>query len=1248
MKSTSKIKRAIVIVLILSLNLSLPGSFTAQETRGSIIGRVMYGENVVIPGAPVKIINMAMGTSVTQMTNETGFFKGPYLIPGTYQIVVELPGFKRYVRNNINLSIGQTIDTDIQLEVGITRETVTVVVDTPPIESASSSLAQIVDNRRISELPLTKGDPYKMIGLSPGVSFGRDQRLDRPFEPTHIVGYTFNGTRANRSDLTIDGVSSTATANANEVIATYVPPIDIIQEFKVQTATYDAQFGNTEGGVTSIGIKAGGNAFHGSGYFFGEPGRLAANDFFGNLQGQSRPETYSNRFGGTISGPVYIPKTYNGRDRTFFLFGYEGIRDSRPRFDSTSPTVPTDKMKQGDFRDFLKLGEQFRIYNPFTRRPDPDNPGNIIQDPFPIDNVIPNDLIHPVSRALLQYFPDPKSAGTTADFLNNNRDSTLPEKTRLYNNYTFRIDHVFGEKHRLFARGSFYDRDSFYNDYFNNIATGTRFRFFSRQGVIDDVYFINPTTILNVRYGYNRFVRCSDMAPGGYGFDLTSIGFPAAYNNLIDETIRRFPRLDFPAGTYQGTGQTNEVRPIDTHSFSSTVTKTFGAHSLKTGMELRVYRENSINFSNSYTGQFVFDNTFVKQSDLVNAPQVALSFAAFLLGVPTSGRVVQGASYAEQSSTWGFFIHDDWNVNSRLTLNLGLRYELETGMTERFNRSITGFDFGYVQPIETAVRASYATLVDPLKADLPQINVRGGLLFAGNDGRALYQTPKRNFMPRIGFAYKLDDKTLVRGGFGIFYGFLGQRRSDVIQTGFTRNTDYIPSLDGVTYTGDFSNPFPNGLIPPPGSSLGPQSNLGIDIAFFNQQPKTPNNQRFDLGIQRELNNGFVLEASYVGNRGSDIEINRDLNALPNMYLSSSPMRDDERIRYLAGRVSNPFSGLIPGIGASETITRLNLLRPYPQFGQVITTTNDGYSWYHSGQLRLEKRFTKGYTLQASYTYSKFMQAIEYLNPADPTPYSSISDQDYPHRFAVSGIAELPFGKGQKLLGNTNGFISKLISGWQMQGIYAYQTGAPLNFNVVTNSTATPGYIHNGDIRELAIPSDEQSRERWFNNSGFVAQRGLADPNAPAGPKNPIVVRTNSDGTPIWVDFNDPCKNNYHPTACPGTPLANPIGFNRDTAYQLLYNLRTFPLRFSFLRVQSTNNVDFSFVKNTEITETTRLQFRAEFLNLFNHPWLSAVAGASGTAGVITTPTTSNFGEISNISNQANYPRRVQLGAKFIF
>jgi hypothetical protein len=933
--------------------------------------------------------------------------------------------------------------------------------------------------------------------------------------------------------------------------------------------------------------------------------------------------TFSNRFGGSVTGPVYLPKLYHGKDKTFFTFGFEGIRDSRPRYDSTSPSVPTTAMKNGDFSALLALGPQYQIYNPFTRRADPARAGHFIQDPFP-GNIIPANLINPVSKALLGYFPDPRSAGT-AEGLNNNSDSTLAEKTKKYNNYTGRVDHVINDKQRMFVRLSAYDRDSFYNDYFHNIATGTSFQFISRQGVIDDVYAINATTVLNVRYGYNRFIRAQDMPAEGFGFDLTSLGFPSSYNSSIDPGIRRFPRLDFPGGTYQGTGQTNENRPVDTHSFGATLNKTLGTHSTKVGMEFRAYRENDFFASNSQTGQFVFDNTYTKQKDDSTATQVGLSFASFLLGIPTSASgVTKAADYAEQSTTWGFFAQDDWKVSQRLTLNLGLRYEFEGALTERYNKSVSGFDPTYVQPIQAAAQAKYTNPI----VEVPQLRVQGGLLFADSKNRGLYQTPKHNIMPRLGFAYRLGDKTVLRGGYGIFFGFLGERRGDVIQTGYSITTNFVPTINNITFSSTLSNPFPNGILEPVGASQGPQTNIGNSISFFNQNPLSPYNQRWELGIQRELSSGFVVEASYVGNRGTHVEINRDINAVPNQFLSTLPVRDTTRIAYLSGNVPNPFSGLgIPGVGAGSNISRQNLMRPFPEFGSINTTTNDGYSWYHAAQLRIEKRFSKGYTVQASFTHSKLMQATEYLNPADPRPTRTISDQDYPNRLAVSAIYELPFGSKHHFLGNSNGVVSRLVSGWQVQGVYAYQTGAPLTWG---------NYIFNGNIKDILIPSSQKGISKWFDNTGFVALRTATG-----------TVQLNN-GNPIWVSFNDPCKSAFNATTCAGTPLTNPNGFNRDSAFQLANNVRTFPLRFSFLRVQPTNNVDVSLIKNTQIRESMSVQFRAEFTNAFNHPWLSGDAGGSGTAGVITNPTNADFGKIANLSNQANYARRVQLGIKFIF
>ena len=382
------------------------GASEAQDARGTIAGIVRDPSRSVVGGATVTITNVEMGTSVTAVTTEGGFFEAPYLIPGAYTVTVELPGFKKFLRQGIQLRVADRLQLELELEVGGAVEEVTVTAATGLLETTSASLGNVVDARRVSELPTPHGDPYALIGLSGGVSATGDPRLDRPFEPTHIVGYAMDGTRGNRSDLTIDGVPSTATANAGEVIASYVPPPDIVQEFKVQTATFDASFGNTEGGVTNLSIKAGGNAFHGTAYFNKTPSKLFANDFFANANNIPLAEFSYNRYGGTAGGPVRLPG-YDGRRKTFFMYGFEGIHEARPRNNGT-PTVPSDKMRTGDFSELLALGPQYQIYNPFTRRAIGN--GRFQQDPFP-GNIIPQSLINPVARAALEYIARPLTAG---------------------------------------------------------------------------------------------------------------------------------------------------------------------------------------------------------------------------------------------------------------------------------------------------------------------------------------------------------------------------------------------------------------------------------------------------------------------------------------------------------------------------------------------------------------------------------------------------------------------------------------------------------------------------------------------------------------------------------------------------------------------------------------------------------------------------------------------------------------------
>src|SRR4051794_28792492 len=443
----------------------------SQETRGTIVGRVTDPTGAAIPNADVQVVNQAMGTTVTLKSNESGIYTAPLLLPGLYKITVSGAGFKTFVRENVQLQVADRLEVNATLEVGGAEQSITVSGTPELMNTETASMGNVVSSRQIQDLPLAYGNPFSLIGVTSGAAFTGNPKLNRPFEPTHIVGFAINGTRGNRSDVTLDGAPATATANANEVIASYVPITDMLTEFRVQTATFDAAVGNTEGGVTNLMIKSGTNELHGTAYYSMTRKSLWANDFFNNSLGRERGDYRFNRPGFTIGGPVWIPKVYNGRNKTFFQFGFEDIHDSRPRYDSTTPQVPTPAMKNGDFSALLALGPQYQIYNPYTRRL---VNGQFQEDPFP-GNIIPSNLFNPVGKAILdRYYANPTSPGGP-DGQNNLLIPTLAEKTKYYNT-TVRLDQNIGDRHRLYGRYSTYRRDSDYNNYFGNEATGTFFQ----------------------------------------------------------------------------------------------------------------------------------------------------------------------------------------------------------------------------------------------------------------------------------------------------------------------------------------------------------------------------------------------------------------------------------------------------------------------------------------------------------------------------------------------------------------------------------------------------------------------------------------------------------------------------------------------------------------------------------------------------------------------------------------------------
>lgn len=1117
----------------------LPAFLDAQETRGTILGRVIDSSGAVIPAVTLRATNTATNVTLSAKSNAEGNYEIPYLLPGNYRLAAEITGFKGFSRGNIEVRIGDRISIPVSMQVGDVSERVTVTTETPLLETATSSMAQVIDQRRIADLPVAHGNPYLLMTLSTGVVHTQSAGLDRPFEPTHIVGYSMDGVRANRSEITLDGSSNVAVNNrwGADLMAGYTPPADVVQEFKVQTTSFDASVGHTQGGVTAITLKTGGNRLHGTGYYALLNPALNANLFFANRANQPKGDFTYHRWGASATGPVFLPKTYNGKDRTFFTYGYEGIDESRAMgaaYGAGNLTVPTAAQKNGDFSALLAIGPQYQIYDPMTRVPAP--AGRTRVDPLP-GNIIPPSRINPVAKKLLSYWPDPNVAGT-ADGINNLIRVNDAEVIAYYNHIA-RVDHSFNSKNRMFGRFNTYKRASNSSDWFRNIATGGYSEWTQHAASLDHVYEVGPATFMNMRYSFYRLSIYQYPRPDSQGFDLTTLGFPKSYADAIDPEVRAFPSINI--GGYSGTPNNWWRYPHANQSVETNLTSLRGGHTLKLGFDARQFRTFQYEPHHASTGVFSFGNTWT-QGPLDNSPSAPMgqSMAAFLLGLPSSGGVDRKASFAEQSTVWSLYFHDDWRVTPKLTLNLGLRWELEGPTTERFNRSVRGYDFATPSPLNDQVRANYAATAIP-EIPLDKFRLLGGLTFAGvgNQPRTLFSRDWNNIMPRFGFAYTMGSKTVVRGGYGAYYGPLGIQRGDVIQSGFSETTLLIPSLDnGLSFVATLSDPFPNGITEPRGAAGGLMTFVGRGVRFYEESPQAPLQHRWQLSIQRVLPQRVLLEVAYVGNRSTSMEVAKDYRALPLNYLSRSPVRDQPAIDYLSANVPNPFFPLLPGTGLSgTTVSRGYQLASgdYSHFTGLTGTSYDGYALYHSLQVRTERRFAQGWTVNTAYQWSKNMEATGRLNGQySPLEYV-ISDQDRPHRVAVSGIWELPFGKGKKWLSTAPGAANAIVGGWQIQGVFVAQGGQALGFG---------NALFIGNIHDITLPSSQRTAERWFNTDA---------------------------------------------------------GFEKSPQRQFGSNYRLMPSRFNDVRGNGPKNWDLSAIKNTSIREGLNLQFRGEFLNAFNHP-----------------------------------------------
>ncbi|MBM3744516.1 MAG: carboxypeptidase regulatory-like domain-containing protein [Acidobacteria bacterium] len=1038
----------------------------AQESRGTILGRVTDPTGAMIPSVEVRVTNVATGAAASTRTNSSGNYTIPFLLPGIYTLTAELVGFKTFRRDGIQVRVNDSLEVNVEMTVGDVAERIEVTAATPLLETTTASLGQVVDERRMTELPVQAGNPFELVLLAPGVTNATNLRLRKAGwnnAPSQIMT---DGNPQYSNEFTIDGVTNTFSSGTTPRVA-FSPPQTAVTEIKVQTATYDASLGHTPGSVINASTKAGTNQVRGELHYWLSNSALDAPDFFQNRAGQRRPVYQDNRYGASAGGPVYLPRTYDGRNKTFFFYAWEANKWGVPG--TWIGTVPQPAQLNGDLSPLLALGSNYQIYDPATIKPAPG--GRFSREPFP-GNIVPASRINSLAKNIGRYWPAPTEAGTRDG---RNNYSTPTKALEDYYVHLVRLDHNFSQNHRTFLRLHYDWWEEEKNNHYHNAYEGIFLNRINRGLAIDDVLVLRPTMVLNLRYGLTQ--QEFPERRRSRGFDLTSLGFSPAVTSLADKSLATFPNLSVDGySAFSGWESGDGANTGLIHSLVTAFTQLRGNHSFRYGADLRLYREFGARFPCDISPCLTFGSGYTR-GPLDNSPAAPIGqgLAMFLLGIPDGGSMRRTASYAEQDQFYALYLHDDWKAGAKVTVNLGLRYEYESPLTERFDRSVKGFAFGVSNPIEAAAKASYARSPIPELAPA-DFRVLGGLTFAGGaSGRQLWQGEKNNLMPRIGLAYALTPKTVLRTGYGIFFESIGSNRSSVIQTGFSQSTPVQATRDnGQTFLVTFANPFPEGLREPLGAAGGLTTNLGQGLSFFRGRRRQPYSQRWSIGLQRQLPLGYVAQVAYVGNRGTRADVGRALNATPGRYYSTLPERDQATIDYLSQQVPSPFYGIDPIYGRNTS--RAALLRAYPHFSGVSMSESIGYSWYHSLQVSGERRFSQRHTLQFAYTWSKLMEATEFLNDFDAALYESISGFDRTHRLSVSGIFELPFGRGRRFGSSLSAVLDGILGGWQLNTVVNRQSGSPLGFGNV---------IFRGNLKDIPLPKGQRTVERWFNiDAGF--------------------------------------------------------------------------------------------------------------------------------------------------------------------
>ena len=1012
----------------------------AQQSTGTISGVVTDQQGAVIPGATVSVLNTATNSEFNTSSNESGLYVAPGMVVGEYQVTVEADGFRRSVRSGVTLQVGQNAAVNVTLEIGQVTEIVEVVGQAPLVDTGGATIGEVIERKRVTDLPINGRGALALTMLTAGVISNAG--------PTNS-GFGDRGIQL--SSVSINGSPNSMNAqmlDGNNNILSYVGEVgvpiavDSVEEFKVQSGTMSSEFGFTAGGAINLVTRSGTNQIHGSLYEFLRNDAMDARNAFARTR---LPLRY-NQYGASAGGPIV-------KNRTFGFFNWEEyrLRRSSPRI----LTVPVPEFLQGDFAELrTRTGNPIQLFDPDTTRPNPSG-GGLVRDPYP-NNQVPSAKFDPASRNVLPWYPAPnRTPSNQYTFSQNFQDAS--RRSVNWSQWNLKIDHRFSNKNSMFARYTSARHQPFSNNPFTdpNVGRSREDDQTNRNFMISNTHTFSPTLINNLRVGTSR-QRFTFETVGRYMGYAQKIGMPDSVpaDQVPDINVSPYPRI--------GGGALGKRTSLN-WDIQNMVTHIRGNHTLKLGLNARdLYGGNRQ--GGALSGFYQFNGL---TTDPQNPAQTGFSLAQFLTGDVSRAGIDRILGNAWHAFNWSAFVQDDWRVTSRLTLNLGLRWDFQQKPYERHNGQIN---------------------FDP-NCTLPGSGLQGCTVYAGVDGqpRTFMDEDYNDFGPRIGFAYDITGKgkTVFRGGYGIYYPsiFFRNFTGDINLFSRTR-TNYVTRTPGEAAF-QFSEGFPFAFAETPGSSAGPAGRLGQRVTLREPDATTPFSQQWNASLQHQAGDWFI-DVAYAGNKGSHFSANGyDLNQV-------SPERRAQLGQSLFDRVPNPNRGMVPGGLGGARITREQTLRAYPhQVSVSVRNPRMGNYQSHQLQINVKRPIKDGLMLHLAFTGGKKISdstqipvnfgPVEQVNENgfqnglfNRRAERSVDPTDVARRAVVSLLYELPFGRG------SSGALRRLIGGWQINTIGTMQTGVPLIIRGATNFQA-----NRPNSTGQSAKLDNPTAQRWFDTSAFV-------------------------------------------------------------------------------------------------------------------------------------------------------------------